>query len=100
MQEDRVIGASNEFFAVEPDDQKKARTDERSEVLRELPQIQRIIDRLQERANHYGTVEAIPADIRLEPAKLAIRIDSMAETKANLEAEIGLLEALIVEHIE
>lgn len=100
MQEDRLIGGSSEWFAEEPSVQKRDRVDERSEVLRELPQIQKMIDRLRERADHYGSVEAIPTDIRLDKEKLAIRIDSMAETKANLESEILLLEALIVEHTE
>lgn len=101
--EDDIYPNEGEAFTLlqgEPLEQQQARTKEKSQVLKELPILKKVIERLEERIIFYGTVDSIPPQNRDNEKIFMRHWDAHQLTRDNLRSEKEELEALIDDYIK
>lgn len=93
-------GSSSEFLLKEPDDQVKARIEERDNVFQAYPILQQVVERLKKRIAFYDSVQSIPPDTRKDPALFMHTVDGNDIARQNLQDELNWIESLIKEHLQ
>lgn len=82
----------------EPAEQDVERKKEKSRTLEALPILKEIIERLQLRIDFYGSVDAMPDELKTQPTKFMNRHTANELTRNNLRDEKEYLEGLLEIH--
>lgn len=84
------------FFGLnEPKDQVNARRKTRAQTLEALPVLRALLARLQERVDFYGSVDAMPPEIKADPEKFLIMHNANEMTRDSLKSEMLYIQELI-----
>ncbi len=95
MNEDDIYPLDGAAFLSEPREQVDERNKEKGKALAALPLLEDIIERLQNRIDYYGSVDAIPDDVKVDPKAFLIIHNANELTRNNLRAEKENLEGMI-----
>jgi hypothetical protein len=82
------------FIPDEPEEQVKERRAEKAKVLAARELILEMIERMTKRVEFYDSINSVPAARRKDDYTFRFTLDSNANTKANLEAELTYLTDL------
>jgi len=99
MEEENLVpNTGNYFNGTEPTKQKVARTKEKANTLQALPVLKDLLKRLDERIQFYGSIEAMPDEVKTSPTKFMNWHNANELTRANLIAEKEYIESLLETH--
>jgi hypothetical protein len=99
LQEDDVMPNDGTYFGIqEPEAQSIGRKKEKAETLQALPILKDLLERMQKRVDFYGSVDAIPDEVKTEPDKFLITHNANELTRDNLRSEIEWISGLLEEH--
>jgi hypothetical protein len=94
MDSDMGNSETSYFIAKEPEEQVKERQAEKAKVQGGRELLLELIERMTSRVEFYDSIESIPASRRKDDYTFRFTLDSNANTKANLEAELAYLTDL------
>lgn len=82
----------------EPPEQDVERKKEKARTLESLPLLKEIIQRLEERIEFYGSVDAMPKELKTSPTKFMNMHNTNELVRENLKMEKEYLQDLIDTH--
>jgi hypothetical protein len=88
------------FIPKEPKEQVVERNAEKAKVLGGRELLIDLIDRFTERIEFYNSINSVPESRRKDDYTFRFTLDSHANTKANLEAELNYLTGLRDQYIK
>lgn len=96
---DDVMPNSGDYFTLrEPADQAVDRKKEKAYTLEALPILQEVIDMLQKDIDFYGSVDSIPAEVKVNPREFLIMHNANEQTRNALKKKKAYIEGLLVTH--
>ena len=101
MQEDNLYVNDGTYFGgvpIEPPEQAIARKKERASTLEVLPILKAIVSQLEHDIDFYGSVDAIPSEVKLDPEKFLMVYNANELTRNVLRAKKDWIEGLIETH--
>jgi len=81
----------------EPADQRIARKKEKAQTLQALPILEELVQHLKEKVAFYGSIDAMPDDVKTDPKQFLIVHNANELTRDNLRAELEYIEGLVQE---
>lgn len=97
--DDNLYPTSGAYQLTEPEDQVKARNEEKSDVFQAYPVIKDVIARLDERIAFYASVDSIPEEATTDPAAFMHIVAANRIVRDNLVSEKTELERLIQAYV-
>lgn len=98
QEEDLVPNTGDYFTPTEPAKQKVARTKEKANTLQALPILKELVKFLEGRIEYYGSVDAMPDEVKTDPTKFMNWHNANELTRANLISEKEYIESLLDTH--
>ena len=83
-----------QYFATEPQEQKKERNEEKAKVQGGRALLLELIERWEERVKFYSSIDSIPEDVRTNPEEFMVAVNANSLTKQNIKAELEYLDSL------
>lgn len=99
MEDDMYPNDGVYFLPKEPKDQVIARQKEKAETLEAIRVLEEAIARFEDKIKFYGSVDAMPVEVKTDPAKFMNMHNSNQMTRDNLVVEKEYLEDLLKRHM-
>jgi hypothetical protein len=99
MDDDNLMPNDGAVFSLrEPEQQSVDRKKEKAQTLEALPVLKDLLERLNERIAFYGSVDAIPDEVKTDPKQFLIVHNANELTRDNLRSEVEWINGLVEEH--
>lgn len=96
MEEDNLYPNDSSYFSVrEPEEQVRDRKKEKAKALQGQAMIKEIVSHLENRIDFYGSVDAMPEEVKLDANAFLLAHNANELTRDNLRSEKEYFESLL-----